>query len=74
MAKLYPYRTCYLSDIAQRVGYGDVGTFLDCLTPADFQVMIDLGWRPVRTRLLPPPIVKYLMDKFCPDYIETTSQ
>lgn len=34
--------------------------------------MIDWGWRPYK-RLLPPPVVKYLMDKFCPDYRQTTT-
>ncbi len=66
MPKPYKYRACFMSDIAERAGV-DIETFQSWLTPQDMHCMIDLGWVYYR-RKLTPPVVQYLMDKFCPDY------
>ncbi|GEM_PF-4992338 len=65
---LYKYKACFMSELAKRAGYSDVETFQSLLTPADWHQLIDLGWVPYR-RKLTPPVVRYLMDKFLPDYV-----
>lgn len=63
----YLYKACFMADIAKRAGYDDLQSFQGLLTPADFHAMVDLGWLYYK-KLISPPVVKYLMDKFCPDY------
>lgn len=64
---LYRYRACFMTEIAKRAGYKDVTLFQCCLTPDDWIHMIKLGWVPYK-KLLNPPVVQYLMDKFVPNY------
>ncbi|WP_460908652.1 hypothetical protein [Spirosoma areae] len=59
-----------MTDIARRAGYKDVTLFQCLLTPDDWIDMIRLGWVPYR-KLLNPPVVKFIMDKFVTDYEET---
>jgi hypothetical protein len=56
-----------MTDLAKRAGV-PVSAFQDWFEEADWIALINLGWRPDR-RVLTPVLVKYICDKFLPDYI-----
>jgi hypothetical protein len=66
MSAVYTYRACFMSDLAKRAGV-DVSTFKDWFTQDDKEELEKLGWQ-AKKRLLPPPVVKYITEKFLPDY------
>ena len=57
------YKAATFGQLAEAAGVQDVRTFMDWLTREDWKYMIDLGWRPFE-RLLKPPVVKFLREKF----------
>ncbi|WP_041340256.1 TetR/AcrR family transcriptional regulator [Runella slithyformis] len=58
------YQATSMTQLAQAAGL-DVRTFYGYFTTQDFHAMIDLGWNPhTQKKKLPPPIVKYIREKF----------
>ena len=55
-----------MTDLAKRANTS-VNTFQNWFTVEDWVTLIQLGWRPNK-RLLTPPVVKYIIDKYLPEY------
>ncbi len=56
------YQSCTIGEFAERVGVSKP-TFYSWIDKDDWHKMIDLGYLPFKNKL-PPPVVKYLYDKF----------